>query len=158
LFAVCWNGEDEIVKNLVTRSPEVAAKAAAAYGWQLPNAARNNNVPAVRLMLEMGALIDARGQHGATALHWAGFHGNFEMARELLRRNAPLEAIDNDFKLTPVGWAVYGSENGWYCRTGSFPETVDALLQAGATPPRKLSGTEAVKEVLRRNGVTEAAS
>jgi ankyrin repeat protein len=158
LLAACWNGEDEIVKNLVTRSPEVAAKAAAAYGWQLPNAARNNNVPAVRLMLEMGASIDARGQHGATALHWAGFHGNFEMARELLRRNAPLEAIDNDFKLTPVGWAVYGSENGWYCRTGSFAETVDALLQAGATPPKKLGGTEAVKEVLRRSGVAEAAS
>ena len=80
------------------------------------------------------------------------------MARELLRRSAPLEAIDYDFKLTPIGWAVYGSENGWYCRTGNFPETVDALLQAGATPPKKLSGTEAVKEVLRRNGVTEAAS
>ena len=48
---------------------------------KLPNAAQTNNTEAVRLMLEAGWPVDTPGEAGATALHWAGFHGNAEMAR-----------------------------------------------------------------------------
>jgi hypothetical protein len=41
---------------------------------------------------------------------------------------------------------------GWYCRTGNYPGTVEALLKAGAKPPEKIGGTDAVKEVLRQHG------
>ena len=102
-------------------------------------------------MLAAGLPVDALGQHGATPLHWAGFHGNAEMTREILRYNPPLEFSDADFHLTPLGWAIYGSEHGWYCRTGNFAATAEALLQAGAKlPEKKVGGTEAVQEVLRR--------
>ena len=105
---------------------------------------------AVRLMLAAGLPVDARGQHGATPLHWAGFHGNAGMTQEILRYNPPLELTEPDFKLTPLGWAIYGSEHGWHCRTGNYAATVEMLLQAGAKIPQNVGGTEPVKAVLRR--------
>ena len=97
-----------------------------------------------------GLPVDAVGQHRATPLHWAAFHGNLEMAREILRHNPPLEQMDGDFKSTPLGWAIHGSENGWHCETGDHGATAEALLTAGAKLPEKDKGTEPVKEVLRR--------
>src|SRR6185436_12545420 len=99
--------------------------------------ARNNNLAAVRTMLAAGLPVDALGQHGATPLHWAAFHGNAEMAREILRFNPPLEFTDADFKSTPLGWAIHGSEQGWYCRTGDYPATGELLLRAGAKIPNR---------------------
>ena len=60
---------------------------------------------------------------------------------------------DADFQGTPLGWAIHGSEHGWYCRTGNYAATVELLLKAGAKLPEKTNGgTEAVNEVLRRYG------
>jgi len=152
LLAACWMGDEAGVRRLLAQHPDIADRMLEAYGHEIARAARNNNVAAVRLMLATGLAVDALGQHGATPLHWAGFHGNSEMTRVLLAHNAPLEAIDSDFKLPPLGWATYGSEHGWYCKTGDYTGTVEALLKAGAKPPEKIGGTEAVKEVLRRYG------
>ena len=113
-------------------------------------AAQNNNANAVRLMLEAGWPVNARGQHGTTPLHWAAFHGNPEMAKVILQYHPPLECTDADFGGTPLGWAVYGSEHGWFAATGRYPETVEALLQAGSKIPEKTGGTPAVQAVLGR--------
>jgi hypothetical protein len=121
-----------------------------AYQRQVAHAARNNNLAAVRIMLAAGLPVDAVGQHRATPLHWAAFHGNAEMAREILRYHPPLEQVDADFKSTPLGWAIYGSENGWYCEKGDYGATVEGLLNAGAKFPEQVGGTNAVKEVLQR--------
>jgi len=152
LVAACWADDETAVKSLLTENPGLAASLSDAYRHQVAHAARNNNFAAVRLMLATGLAVDAIGQHGATPLHWAGFHGNVEMAREILRHNPPLEVIDADFDLTPLGWAIYGSEHGWYCRTGDYAATVEALVKAGAKLPEKIEGTEAVREMLRRHG------
>jgi len=104
----------------------------------------------VRAMLGAGWPLDATGQHGATPLHWAAFHGNAEMIREILRHNPPLERKDAEFNSTPLGWAIYGSEHGWHCEDGNYVATVEALLDAGAKLPEESpNGTEAVKAVLR---------
>ena len=75
---------------------------------------------------------------------------NEAMVREILRHNPPLEITDSDYHLTPLGWTLFGSENGWYCRTGNYSAAAEALIQAGAKLPGKLEGTEAVRDVLRR--------
>jgi hypothetical protein len=72
------------------------------------------------------------------------------MIRELLQYNPPLEDADNDFKSTPLYWAIYGSEHGWHRKTGDFVRSVQALCDAGAALPEKVGGTEAVRAVLRR--------
>ena len=71
--------------------------------------------------------------------------------------DAPLEVIDADFKSTPLGWAIHGSEHGWHCRTGDYPATVEALLRAGAKILEKLGGSEAVRGIGKRRSGTPGA-
>ena len=73
--------------------------------------------------------------------------------REILRHDPPLENRDNEYDGTPLGRALHGSEHGWHCHAGDYAATVEALLEAGATPPAEAGGTEAVRDVLRRHGV-----
>ena len=82
-------------------------------------------------MLAAGWPVDARGQHGATPLHWAAFHGNAEMVEELLRHNAPLKATDSDYSGTALNWADHGSRGSWHREKGNYPATVAALRRAG---------------------------
>jgi ankyrin repeat protein len=153
LLAACWAADETAVKSLLTDNASLAANLSNAYRRHVAHAARNNNLAAVRLMLAAGLPVDALGQHGATPLHWAAFHGNAEMIRQILRYNPPLEPTDADFESTPLGWAIHGSEHGWCCQTGNYAAAVELLLQAGAKlPERKTGGTEAVKEVLQRYG------
>src|SRR3989475_534378 len=84
LLAVCWLADETAVRSLLAENPDLAAGLSEAYRRQLAHAARNNNLAALRLMLAAGLPVDALGQHGATPLHWAAFHGNVEMAREIL--------------------------------------------------------------------------
>jgi Ankyrin repeats (3 copies)/Ankyrin repeat len=150
LIAACWNADEPALKTLLAQNPELVSKLSEAYRRQIAHAARNNNLAAVRIMLAAGLPVDAVGQHKATPLHWSAFHGNAEMAREILRYNPPLERTDADFNSTPLGWAIHGSEHGWYHETGDYAGTVEALLKAGAKIPEKDGGTEAVQEVLQR--------
>jgi len=151
-------GEDETaVKSLLAGNPDLIANLSPANRRYLAHAARNNNLAAVRLMLDAGWPVDARGQHQGTALHWAAFHGNLEMVETILRHQPPLDLPDADHHSPPIGWATFGSEHGWYCRTGNYAGVVEALLRAGATPPKQLGGTDAVQSVLRRHGVTAGA-
>ena len=149
LLTFCWLGDETSMNSLLAERPNLVAGLAEADRRQLAHAARNNDIAAVRLMLAAGLPVDTRGQHRATPLHWAAWHGNAEMAREILRYNPPLEVTDADFNATPLGWAIHGSEHGWYCRTGNYAATVEALLKAGAKLPEKIAGTNAVKEVIQ---------
>lgn len=143
-------GDEETFKMLLARRPELLANLTQEDARKLVDAAQNNNARAVKLMLGAGWPVDARGQHGGTALHWASWHGNEEMVREVLRYRPALEDAKNDFQATPLGWATHGSEHGWYCKTGAYPAVVELLLDAGAKLPGKLSGTLQVQKVLRQ--------
>ena len=149
MIAACWLADETAVRSLLAENPELAAGLSDAPRRQAAHAGRNNNLAALRVMLAAGLPVNALGQHGAAPLHWAAFHGNVEMAREILRYRPPLELTDADFSLTPLGWAIYGSEHGWYCRTGNYAATCEALIQAGAKLPERLEGSEPVKELLR---------
>ena len=149
-IAACWNADQAGVKSALQQNPDLVSRLAAAYKNQVAHAARNNNLAAVRLMLASGLPVDALGQHGATPLHWAAFHGNADMTEEILRYNPPLEKTDADFHGEPLGWAIHGSEHGWFCQTGNYAATVEALLKAGAELPNQPAGTPAVREVLAK--------
>lgn len=115
---------------------------------RIADAARNNKTATVRMMLEAGWPVDAVGQHGATPLHWAAFHGNADMAEAILRKNPPLEMRDKEFNSTPLGWAIYGSTEGWECERGDYAATVEALLRAGARLPEGTVGSEKVQQLI----------
>ena len=155
LIEACWLDDQATVRALGADQPELARRLLAGDQRQVAHAARNNETAVVRAMLKAGLPVDARGQHNATPLHWAAYHGNCEMVKAILPFGPPLEATDADFDGTPLGWAVHGSEEGWYRQTGDYAGTVEALIAAGARLPERLGGNEAVREVLRRHGLKD---
>lgn len=155
LLAACWLNDEPTVRAILASQPTVVRTFSEPDLRHPAHAARNNDLPALRLMLTAGFPADARGQHQGTPLHWAAFHGNADMAEVILQHNPPLELRDADFRSTPLGWAIYGSEHGWYRDTGDYAQTVAILLQAGAKRPETIGGTEPVREVLRKHGMTQ---
>ena len=151
LALACELGDEATFKEFLSRNPNAVKTLSDADRRKLPDAAQTNNTEAVRLMLEAGWPVDARGDAGATALHWAGFHGNAEMARHILRFQPTLELKSLEYEGTALAWAVYGSGNGWHRATGDYVGTICALLDAGAVlPPHwaELEPSDAVMEML----------
>jgi len=139
------------IQEFLAQNIAVAKTLSEADQQKLPNAAQSNNTKAVRLMLEAGWPVDTPGEMGATALHWAGFNGNAEMTREILRFRPMLELKSQEYSGTAFSWALYGSGNGWHRDTGDFMSTIRELLDAGAVvppDPEALEPSDAVLEVL----------
>lgn len=147
----CELGDEAVFQEFLSRHPDAAKTLSEKDQRKLPDAAQNNNTKAVRLMLEAGWPVDAGGEMGATALHWAGFNGNAEMTRDILRFHPTLELRSLENEGTPILWALYGSGNGWHRDTGDFAGTIRALLEAGAILPphaEELEPSDAVLELL----------
>ena len=153
LAVACESGDEALVTALLQSQPDLAQRLSEDEQRRLPMAAESNNADAVGVMLKAGWPVDTVARHGATALHWAGFHGNVAMARAILPHGPPLEAREKDFGQTPLDWTIYGSLNGWHAERGDHAGVLELLLDGGAkapplTPDRKAS--EAVLAVLRR--------
>jgi ankyrin repeat protein len=148
-FAVaCEVGDETLAKSLLAKHPDLIAKQPARAYRRIIGAAVRNNARAVGMMLAAGWPATVQGEQDQTPLHWAAFHGNVEMVRQLLLHHALLEAEEQQFKGTPLGWALYGSEHGWRRDAGNYPDTVEALLSAGARVSRPVEEVEAPEEVL----------
>lgn len=151
LALACELGDEAVFHEFLLQHPDAAKTLSETDQRKLPDAAQTNNSEAVRLMLEAGWPVDTAGEMGATALHWAGFNGNAEMAREILRFYPALELKSREYAGTALAWAIFGSGNGWRRDTGDYVGTVQALLEAGATLPehaQELEPSDAVLEVL----------
>jgi uncharacterized protein len=102
----------------------VGGAIAGASGEQpLVQAAKRNDAAQVRMLLRQGANANAKEGDGATALHWAAYHGNSAIADQLIGAGARVDAA-NDLSITPLALA---SENG-------HAAIVDRLLARGADP------------------------
>ena len=151
LSLACELGDQAVFQEFLSKHPDVAKTLSEADQRKLPNAAQVNNTEAVRLMLEAGWPVDTPGEMGATALHWAGFNGNAEMAREILRFHPALELKSREYAGTALAWALFGSGNGWRRDVGDYVGTIRALLESGAMLPehaQDLEPSDAVLEML----------
>jgi len=151
LALACELGDEKVFREFLAKNPNMAANLSLADQKKLPDAAQHNNAKAVRLMLEAGWPVDTPGECGATALHWAGFNGNAEMAREILRFHPQLESKSKEYPGTALSWAVFASGNAWRSETGDFVGMIRALLEAGASIPpnvEDLEPSDAVLEML----------
>ena len=150
-FAVaCELGDEALAASLSVSHPDLARALGDEDRRRLADAAQDGNIGAVRLMLRAGWPVDARGQHGGTALHWAAFHGSVAMAREILAYRPPLDALCADYEGTPLQWALYGSIHGVH-RGSDHAATVEALVDAGAPVPHDPGDvSDAVRDVLHR--------
>jgi Ankyrin repeat len=75
LLDALWCGDEARAEVPLAADPQLVAHAPPRVLHQVADAARNNNLPAVRAMLRSGFPVVALSQHGATPLHWAAFHG-----------------------------------------------------------------------------------
>lgn len=151
LSLACELGDESAFREFLAENPDASKTLSDANLRKLPDAAQSNNTNAVRLMLAAGWPVDTPGDAGATALHWAGFHGNAEMTRDILRHRPTLELKSREYAGTALSWAIYGSGNGWHRKTGDYVGTVQALRDAGAAwPPHaeELDPSDAVMEML----------
>ena len=151
LALACELGDESTFQDYLARNPDATKTLPDAERRKLPAAAQSNNTKAVQLMLQAGWPVNTPGEMGATALHWAGFNGNAEMTRDILRFHPDIESKSQEYAGTALSWALYASGNGWHRDTGDFVGTVRALLEAGAAlppDPEALEPSDAVLEVL----------
>jgi len=118
-------------------------------------AALGNNFEMVKLLVSLGARVNARNNDGSTALHGAAGSGNVSIIGYLLDHGANIEAHDNSFGTTPLVMAIMsnrpealkffiknGADINAYSSIGSLPlfyaiigknkELIKILLDAGA--------------------------
>lgn len=139
-------GDENLFREMLASHPNMVANLSDAERRQVSEAAQNNNTNAVRLMLDAGWPVDARGEYQMTPLQWASWHGNAEMVREILRHHPQLE-LDCEHGITALGAALHGSMNGWHRDIGDHVAVVEALLNAGAKAPKITPGLEASEPV-----------
>jgi len=93
---------------------------------RLAELAMEGRVDAVHTLLHAGADVDAAQGDGMTALHWAAYRDDLEMAKLLLGAEASTGVVTRVGAITPLILAA---------KNGSAP-MVAALLEAGADPNR----------------------
>lgn len=154
LSIACELGDEQMFRSLLTGHPGLAQSLSGVERSKIVAAAEGNNTQAVRLMLAAGWPVDARGGLDATALHFAAWHGNTGMIKDLLKHHPPLEATDSKYGHTPLRWAMHGSKHSWERHKGDYALAVELLLQAGARAPEfteTLDASKPVQAALRRH-------
>jgi ankyrin repeat protein len=96
----------------------------AASDTRVPDAAEKGDRNEVRSLLGQKADVNAAQGDGTTALHWAAYKDDLEMAKMLVAAGANLKAVTRDGALTPLIMA---------CRNGNAA-MIQALVAAGADP------------------------
>ena len=142
----------EHLKHLLQADPTIAPTPASER--LVPDLAMSHSTGAVRALLAAGWPVNARGELGATALHWACWKGYGDLAKLLLEHGASLSAEDDQFHGTPPGWFGHGAQN--CCEEGGdYAEVARVLIAAGATIPAVdiPTGRPDVDAVLREHGL-----
>jgi ankyrin repeat protein len=125
--------DEAAVKAVLAEEPDLIAGGGAQLHRHLVDFARHNDTRSVKMMMSLGFPLDARGQHDATALHFAAFHGNPELVAALLEGGASIDVKDRDYGGTPLGWALHGSADRWPgISMDRHDEAVRLLLDAGS--------------------------
>jgi ankyrin repeat protein len=150
----CCNADAEKLTELLGDAPPMAAIAGSER--LLPDLTSTHQTAAVCALLVAGFPIDARGEAGGTALHWACWKGYADVVKILLERGASLTIEDEQFHGTPAGWFGHGVKN---CRdAGSdYAKVARLLLAAGAQIPAAdiPTGNPGVDAVLREHRLIE---
>lgn len=159
LIAACALADDSAIGDLTTREPALLQELLAHGGMLLAEFAGNNNVDGVRRLLDLG--VDPSAPHGegdtywdvtkqSTALHVAAWRMSSETVNLLIERGAPINALDGKGR-TPLELAVKACVDS-YWKDRRTPESVEALLKAGATTQgiEIPSGYDPVDELLQK--------
>lgn len=139
LIAACARADQAGVKTIAAGEPQLVQELLAQGGGLLAEFAGNDNTEGVRLLLELGVPVDALYEgdpyfgipNNSTALHVAAWKAWPRTVKFLIERGAPVNARDGN-GITALQLAVRACVDSYWMRRRS-PESVEALLRAGAT-------------------------
>jgi ankyrin repeat protein len=160
LIAACARNDAEAMRDLAQSQPNLVTDLIAAGGTLLAEFAGTANTEGVRHLLDLGVNVSAVYEgdgyfdiaRNSIALHVAAWKSYPEVVKLLIERRAPVNTLDGKGR-SPLVLAIKACiDSYWvYRRT---PESVEALLQAGASTKGVdyPSGYEEVDELLRQHG------
>jgi ankyrin repeat protein len=108
------HGADPLIPTFDHTTPLMVA---AGVGWadgMLHEYTEDQTLEVVKLLLSLGADVNAANDHGITALHGAGYKGANKAIQLLVDRGAKLDALDkgedygfgvSSVRMTPLNWA-----------------------------------------------------
>jgi ankyrin repeat protein len=140
LLAACARGDRKSIATITAREPELSAQVIAVGGTTLAEFAGNGNVEGLRCLLDLGIGPTSLYSEGdlyfdiaknSTALHVAAWRARHAAVKELIARGAPVNARDGSGR-TALALAVKACVDS-YWKNQRSPESVEALLAAGAT-------------------------
>ena len=157
LIAACARGDREAAISLAARQPHLLAELLNSGETLLAEFAGNANVDGLRCLLDLGVSVTALYAGDpyfdiakeSTALHVAAWRAWPATVRFLIERGAPVNALDAKGQ-SALALAVKACVDS-YWRYRRTPESVDALLKAGAstTGIEIPSGYDEVDNLLR---------
>jgi ankyrin repeat protein len=118
---------------------------AATLGTAVVDAAKSDDLSAVRRLIKEHADVNVPANDGSTALLWAAFHSNADMTKDLLAAGAAVD-VANHYGVTPL---LQASRN-------SDVPVMQALLDAGAEPTRWHAEGETPLMAASRTGHVDA--
>ena len=163
--ALIAESEDD-ARAILAAHPGLAASMGPEEARILPDLAGWGRIDGMRLLLDAGVAVDARGMDGCTGLQMSAWFAQPEAARVFLDYGADPNAVEDWHNSTPLGWTAHGSRysGGAAGNQDKYVAIAEMLLEAGARlsgprDPADVHGrwlladaTEAVAEVLRRHG------
>jgi ankyrin repeat protein len=151
-LGACATANPNELDLLLAGHPDIAASPGAER--LLPDLTAGHRTSSVRALLAAGLPVDARGDLGGTALHWACWKGYADLVEILLANGASLTIEDQQFHGTPPGWFGHGVHN---CNEpgGDYAQIARLLIAAGATIPTVdlPTGKPDVDALLREHGL-----
>ena len=131
LLDACINADRQRADGLLADHPDLRGRMDDQDEAVIVACAPRGPAASVRLMLDLGFSPDTR-RFGEVALHGAAYWGNAAVVRVLLDAGADIEARDDRFGGTPLGFATVGSGEQ-SDQPGDWVETVTMLIEAGAS-------------------------
>jgi ankyrin repeat protein len=130
--AACAAGDEAEAARIKSEAPNLTENLSEEARTAFVKLAEYGVIHGIRTMIKAGVSPGIRGCMGHTPLHFASFCGRKDVVDVLLEAGAPVDAIDDEHKATPLGWATFGAS---HVRSpqGDYPAVIRSLVAAGGS-------------------------